>query len=479
MLDQLLSSAVTDEEALIKARALNLLLLITAVIVVVYAALLAVFAPGQLVGNSIVALGAALLLSLGCYWLSRRGRVQSAGYVFFAGLFVAISLNLVDPSSQVAALTIGPFLYTLVILPSGYILHPRISFLAATLAAIYTTGYLLIAPPASYLALENKAEFWANMGLAFALYYILSSVAWIFGNGLSQALHQTRHQNRELRQVAQELEAQRQLQADTARQILELAERLAHYSSRQTSGSNRQAAAIAQVSASVGELNQAAQEIAEGACLVDEAAQQTLRSAKEGQDIIWMNSEAMGLIHSTAYRGVQEATSLDNHLKQVSKVATAISKIASQIQLVAFNATLEAAEAGEAGQRFGVVAAEVKDLAADSLKQAKDAAQIVHQVQEAGEAVVTLSDEQMQAIRSGADAMNRSSAANQAITNAATQMAELAGQIQKTTAQQQQASEQVATSIEEIRAVVDRWVISSYQIDETVSGLRALAEQLT
>jgi methyl-accepting chemotaxis protein len=169
---------------------------------------------------------------------------------------------------------------------------------------------------------------------------------------------------------------------------------------------------------------------------------------------------------------------LDDRLKQISHVATIMSDIASQIQLVAFNATLEAAEAGESGRRFGVVAAEVKDLAASSLKQAKQVAEVIHQVQEAGDAVVSASSDQVQAIQMSSDLMNRSNAANQAIIRSATQMAEQAAQIQQATAKQQQASEQVGASVQEIKAVVDRWVVSSYRMDDMVASLRSLAEQL-
>jgi methyl-accepting chemotaxis protein len=349
-------------------------------------------------------------------------------------------------------------------LPSGFVIHPRASVLVTTLGALFFSIYLWLAPPAAYTGYEDKPSFLSNVGLAFALSYILSAVAWVFSQGIGQTLGRVREQNRELAAFAQESEAQRQLRADTGKQILELAERLTQYSSRQARGANRQAAAVAQVSTSIEELTQAAREIAQNAHLVDRAAQQTLQGAREGQEVVERNSE--------------EATGLDEHLKQVNRVATIISDVASQIQLVAFNATLEAAEAGEAGQRFGVVAGEVKDLAADSLRQAKQVAQIVRQVQEAGEAVVSLSEEQVQAVRSGSDVMERSRAANQAIIDSASRMAELAGQIQQTTAQQQQANEQVADSVQEIRMVVDRWVVSSYQMDELVATLQSLAGQL-
>jgi hypothetical protein len=55
----------------------------------------------------------------------------------------------------------------------------------------------------------------------------------------------------------------------------------------------------------------------------------------------------------------------------------------------------------------------------------------------------------------------------------------MAAQIQRTMAQQQEANEQVAASMREIRAVVDRWAVSSYQMDEMVSSLQSLAAQLT
>ena len=191
-----------------------------------------------------------------------------------------------------------------------------------------------------------------------------------------------------------------------------------------------------------------------------------------------MNNEAMAVLYAKAREGAQNAGALDELLKQIDSVATIMSNIASQIQLVAFNATLEAAEAGIAGQRFSVVAAEIKDLASDSLKQAKRVAEIIREVQDVGESVVSISGQQVRAVETGTALTSRSNAANQAIIHSAAQMAERATQIQDSTAQQQGASEQVVASIQEIKAVVDRWVVSSYQMDDMVANLRALAEQL-
>ncbi len=478
MLDRLLSSRVEEEETQIKARALNLLTLVTALIALLYTLVVLLTAPEELAGNAGLALAAALLLSLACYWLSQQGRVRLAGYLFFAGLFVAISFNLIDPANQISGLTMAPFLYILVILPAGYILHPGVSFVAATLAVTFTIGFLSLWPPPGLVESDNVSGFWTNIGLAFALFYILSAVAWVFSRGIQQALQQARTQNRELREIAQELERQRELHANTSREIQDLAEQLATYSSRQARGASRQAAAVSQVSTSIEELENSAREIARNAGTVHGAARETLHKARESQDVTLMNNEAMAVLHTKAKDGASHARDLDERLAEINHVATIISNIASQTQLVAFNATLEAAEAGVAGQRFAVVAAEVKDLAADSLKQAKQVADIIREVQEVGESVVALGGEQVRAVETGGELMGRSNAANQDIMQSATRMAEQAAQIEQSTAQQQQASEQVAASMEEIQAVVDRWVVSSYQMDELVASLRGLAEQL-
>ncbi|MEJ2211319.1 MAG: methyl-accepting chemotaxis protein [Anaerolineae bacterium] len=478
MLDRLLSPAVKEMEVLAKARAINLLALAVAVIVPLYVVVASLGTPGQITAGGAASLGGAFLLALVCYGLGKAGRVGLAGYILLAGLFLAVSLYLLDPGNTITDLAAAPALYLLIILPAGYVLHPLASFVVTTLALAYTLGLLFLAPPPAYAAYEGQVSLLSNVVLVFAVAYVLSAVTWVFSLGLRRTLHDAQLQNRELRRATEELEAKRRLQAETGQQILEVAERLAKYSTRQSSGSSRQAAAIAQVSSSIEELNQTAHEIAENACLVDEAARQTLQSANEGQEVLVMHNEAMGLIQVKAEAGVEEATDLETRLKQISRVATIMSNIASQIQLVAFNATLEAAEAGETGQRFGVVASEVKNLAADSLQQAKQVADIIRRVQDTGEAVVTISDDQVRAVSMGTSLSGRSSAANQAIIEAAARVAEQVGQIQQTTAQQQQASEQIVASMQEIRAVVDRWVVSSYQMDEMVSRLKLLAGEL-
>jgi methyl-accepting chemotaxis protein len=478
MIDRLLSPVAGDEELVVKARALTLLTLVMALVTVFYALLTALIAPEELSLVVVAALALAVTVSLGCYWLSRRGRVQLAGYIFFVGLFAAISFYMTASTTTLSDLTMAPFLYILVVLPAGYILHPRVSFIAATLATLYVIGLLLLAPPAAYTASDSISNYWSNVTMAFALFYILSAVAWIFSEGINRGLVQARQQNRELLSATEELERQQALQAEIGQQVLALAERLAQYSSRQARGSSRQADAITQVSVAIEELEHSAREIAHNAGSVDQAARQTLKQAQEGQDITWMNNEAMAVLHVKALEGAQDAGALDELLTQINSVATIMSDIASQIQLVAFNATLEAAEAGEVGRRFSVVAAEVKDLATDSLKQAKRVADIIREVQDVGASVVAASGEQVRAVETGTALTSRSNAANQAIIQSATQMAEQAAQIQESTTQQQRASEQVVTSIQEIKSVVDRWVVSSYQMDDMVANLRALAGQL-
>ena len=130
MLDRLLAPIVEDEELAVKARALNLLTLVTALVTVVYALVTVVIAPAELSLVVIAALAVALAACLGCYWLSRRGRVRLAGYIFFVGLFAAISFYMTASASTISDLTMAPFLYILVVLPSGYVLQPRVSFIS-------------------------------------------------------------------------------------------------------------------------------------------------------------------------------------------------------------------------------------------------------------------------------------------------------------------------------------------------------------
>jgi len=478
MIETWLSPATADPETTARGRVLNVLALVTAVMAPLYAVVATVTTPDQITAGAYLALGAAFLLSLACYWLGRRGRVRLAGYLLFIGLTVAISLYMADPSLKIADLSTASVLYLIVILPAGLVLHPLASLVITTLAALYTFGLLWLAPPPAYAAYDDQASFLSNVLLVFALAYILSAVTWIFARGLGQALRRAGEQNLQIGQAAAELENKRQLQAGVGEEIAEMAERLANYSTRQASGASRQAAAISQVSTSIQELHQTAQEIARNASDVDRTAQTTLHDAREGQQVLASQDEAMQIIQAKAQEGTHQAADLEENLAQIGRVAGIISNLAAEIQLVAFNATLEAAEAGEAGQRFGVVAAEVKDLATDSIREAKQVADFLRQVQETGEIVIRLNGEQAQAVEAGTSLAARSGAANQAIIVAVSGLASQASQIQQTTEQQQLASEQIVNAVQEIQAVIDRWVVSSHQMDALVTQLRALAEQL-
>jgi len=167
----------------------------------------------------------------------------------------------------------------------------------------------------------------------------------------------TRSINGELDHVVEDLKKISGEIETTSSQLRETSESLAD-------GSTRQAAAIEQTSATMNETSS----------MVSSNAENTRQAAQLSQKAINAGSTGMHKMDNM----VASMEELKNSSDMISKIIKTIEDIAFQTNLLAINATIEAAQAGEAGRGFGVVADEVRNLAKKSAKAANDTAEIIN-----------------------------------------------------------------------------------------------------
>jgi methyl-accepting chemotaxis protein len=177
-----------------------------------------------------------------------------------------------------------------------------------------------------------------------------------------------------VRQVSHGIERANQALAEASQAVTNSAEHVSGQSQQMALGASRQAAALEETSASLTELLASGKSTAQGAERVDLLATQAGRDSKQGQVALRQVSTAMNQRLdelATAVQGIQ-ATS-----QRMSQVVTGIDTIAVQINLLALNASVEAARAGDAGAGFAVVAEEVRNLAKRSAEEVSATADLL------------------------------------------------------------------------------------------------------
>jgi methyl-accepting chemotaxis protein len=264
-----------------------------------------------------------------------------------------------------------------------------------------------------------------------------------------------------------------------ATHISSVAGELSAASSQQASGARQQEAAISEVTTTIEELHQTAGQIAEAATSVASIAGQALLAANRGQEAVQDSIMGMALIKTRVNDITLRILALAEQSQRINEVVDLIATIAAQTHILALNAAVESASAGEAGQRFSVVAAEVKKLAQRSVAATKDVRTILVQIQAATAAAVMATEEGLKESDRGVTLAGQSGDANEIIIAMVEQTAQLASAISMATQQQRTASEQVVATMREMTEVTrqsaqgsDQAAQAAQQLSDIAHGLR-------
>jgi methyl-accepting chemotaxis protein len=246
----------------------------------------------------------------------------------------------------------------------------------------------------------------------------------------------------------------------------------------QASGAAQQAASVSETTATMEELSTTARQIAENSNAVTAVAEETLKSAEEGQDLMEESTSSMTLIRSKTEESATKILDLGKKSQQIGEIIDIINEIAIETKMLSLNAAIEAAKAGEAGKGFSVVAGEIRRLAEDVVKSTGTIRDVLLEIQSAASASVLAAEENVKGVEEGAVRLNRVGDALENIIAMAEQTAESARQISVATNQQKEASEQVVNTMREISKVAQQTAAASKNAISSASDLNHLAEEL-
>ncbi|MBZ5522133.1 MAG: HAMP domain-containing protein [Acidobacteriia bacterium] len=249
-------------------------------------------------------------------------------------------------------------------------------------------------------------------------------------------------------------------------------------SEEMSSGAIQQDQEITNTSSAVEQLTVSMKQVSNNAEASAEAARRALDAAEQGNRSVHDTLEGMQRIRSSVQATAKRIKALGDRSLEISEIVNVINDITEQTNLLALNAAIEAARAGEAGRGFAVVADEVRKLAEHSRTATKDIAALIKAIQaETNDAVVVM-EEGTKEVEIGAKLADQAGKALEAISMVVRQSAELVQEISLASKQQVRGTEGVANAMQIISNITRQTSQGARQTSRTVEQLVHMSEQL-
>ena len=244
------------------------------------------------------------------------------------------------------------------------------------------------------------------------------------------------------------------------------------------SSTSQQASAIHETTATMEELKGASHQIAENAQMVAGIAEQTLTATKQGEGSIRAFMDSMEKVKKNAVEVNDAISKLSRRVERIGTVVEVIDEIADRSDLLALNAALEGAKAGEAGRGFSIVAAEMRRLAENVMESTKEIKNLITEIREATHAAKEASDGNKRMAAEGEKLGAAAITSVGGILSGIQETSDAARVIHLATQQQRTATEQVVQSMSEIEEVTRQAQAGSRQATSAAAELTKLAERL-
>ena len=260
--------------------------------------------------------------------------------------------------------------------------------------------------------------------------------------------------------------------SDGVTQIASAAEQLSAVTEQTSAGVNSQKVETDQVATAMNEMAATVQEVARNAEEASEAAVAADQQAREGDRVV---GEAIAQIERLAGE-VGNSTEAMGHLKResdkIGSVLDVIKSVAQQTNLLALNAAIEAARAGEAGRGFAVVADEVRSLAQRTQKSTEEIEELIVGLQSGTQQVATIMDNSRSLTDSSVELTRRAGNALENITRTVSAIQAMNQQIATAAEQQSAVAEEINRSVLNVRDVSEQTAAAS---EETAASSTELA----
>ncbi len=233
-----------------------------------------------------------------------------------------------------------------------------------------------------------------------------------------------------------------------------------------------------QLATAINEMAAAVQEVAHNTQQAATAADKANQEAGNGRNIVNGNIDAMDSLASEIQKASAVIHQLQSESNEIGGVLDVIKGIAEQTNLLALNAAIEAARAGEQGRGFAVVADEVRTLASRTQESTQEIQNMIERLQSRAQEAVKVMDENQAQSQAGVENASRVNDSLQNINTAIEEISDLNTQIASAADEQSHVAEEVNRNIQQISQCTDAAVGGSEQVARASEDLTQLATQL-
>lgn len=264
----------------------------------------------------------------------------------------------------------------------------------------------------------------------------------------------------------------------SAETIVQSSQELSASAEQMTRGIQSQSGRSAQIAAASEEMSQTVIDVARNTAGIADAAIETAMTAKTGGSVVGRSVSEVQAIASSVSSSSTTLSTLGEKSQQIGEIVGVINDIADQTNLLALNAAIEAARAGEQGRGFAVVADEVRKLAEKTAKATSEISIMIKSIQEEVDGSIAAMQQATKQVDIGVNYSNQAGDALQSIIQGVEGLQSMVQQIASATEQMSSTSEVVSNDIQAIATSSQEMSAASGQIAQASTRLAGLAENL-
>jgi len=384
---------------------------------------------------------------------------------------------------------------------TGFVESDYLFVIKTPLAGVKNGGEIHAVFSASKLATLTRDTLLAGAPLALSVLLLSFALAWFIGQRIARPITRLSGQ---IQEVALSLDLTRRVFLDEAdvslnqeggamgeafnglleklqatlaevlanvEKVNQAVSRLSASASEVASHSGEQSSAAAGMAAAMEESTANLAEIANNARYLDGTSRESGTLSRQGAQIIYDAGREMGVIASTVREGAGSIEMLGRQSDQISAIVQVIKDIADQTNLLALNAAIEAARAGEQGRGFAVVADEVRKLAERTAQSTQQITGMIASIQHSSAQAVGVMDDTVKRVSGGVELADQAGKAITRISASTDHLVKGVEDISNALQQQNQAYHDVARHVERIAQMTEE---NSHSARETAEAARHL-----